>query len=335
MPEPMSPDGPVKVAVTVDDFFQWDGVPFPDGYTAEKVIQSLLKAFERSGLPPVYAFSNTRPVDHDAGLLSLFDEWCEAGNHIGNHTHHHASLNWVDAGTYIADIERAEEVIGSWIDQAPTRYFRYCMDMWGDKPEKTADVQAYLARSGYIPAPVTTWFYDAQFMVPYWRTLATGNEDDRAFVQKAFVETAVSQLRNQVAASRAAIGRDVPHIALVHGTAVAADTYERVLEAYADHGVEFITLEEAMQDAANQIPPPVTTRMFRNFTQKWAEYAGIEVEDAPAPGILGDVAQVSPVEGLGEAEILGPAILKMAESLGAEATLDEFDWHRHPEGADA
>lgn len=335
MGEPLSPDGPIKLAITVDDVYQWSGIPFPDGYSPHTVTRSLLQAFERNGVEQVYAFSNTRPIDEDPGLTGVLDAWCEAGHHIGNHTHYHSSLNWVQPGTYIEDIERSEAVIGDWIDRAPSRYFRYCMDMWGDTPEKTREVQTYLAKAGYTPAPLTYWFYDAQFMTPYMRTLKAGNTDDQAFLQDAFVDTAVSQLRNQVAAARASLGRDPVHIALVHGTAIAGDTYDRVLAAYGELGVEFVTLEEAMRDPANLIPPPVTTRMFRNFTQKWAEHAGVDIPDTPAPAILEKVSATSPIEGMSDAEVLGPAILQMAAALGAEASLDEFDWHRHPAGAQA
>ncbi|TKG68348.1 polysaccharide deacetylase family protein [Prauserella endophytica] len=326
MSERLSPDAPIKLAMSVDDILQFRGLPYPDGYSAHRVVRSLCRSFASHGLPAVYSFSNTSPAEADSDLFRAFDAWCEAGNHVGNHGHYHASLNWVDPKQYIEDIQRSEELIGRWLGQAPTRYFRYCMDMWGDTEAKTNEVQAYLASAGYLPAPVSCWFYDAQFIVPYWRTLVAGDDEARRWVQDKVVESAVSQLKSQCAAARKIHGRDPIHIGLMHGTAVMADTADRILEAYQDLGVEFVTLEEAMADPANAIHPPVTTKMFRNSTQKWAEYAGVDVEGTPPRKLLAEVRAVTPVDGMSEEEVLGTIMLNAAQAFGAQPAFDEFDW---------
>ena len=48
----ISPHGPVKVAVTVDDRFMWRR-SFPPSHSAESVTTSLLQAFSDSGVPEV------------------------------------------------------------------------------------------------------------------------------------------------------------------------------------------------------------------------------------------------------------------------------------------
>jgi hypothetical protein len=66
---------------------------------------------ERHRASDVFAFSNTAPAEDDPELLRVFDHWVEQGHHVANHTHHHASINWVDAETYIGDIgESAAEI---------------------------------------------------------------------------------------------------------------------------------------------------------------------------------------------------------------------------------
>src|SRR5699024_3564755 len=131
----------------------------------------LLRAFDEHQVPGAYLFNNTAPVDDDSGLLKVFDAWCEAGHHIGNHTHHHASLNWVTADQYIRDIDTTEKIVAPWVEQAPDRYFRFAFDMWGDSSEKTGKIQTHLVGLDYKVAPVSYWFYDAQFMVAYNRAL--------------------------------------------------------------------------------------------------------------------------------------------------------------------
>ena len=139
---PISPLGPVKVAITMDDMLMWRGVPVPKNYSSLGIARAMTSALTHHGATDVYAFSNTAPAEDDPELFRVFDHWVAQGHHVANHTHHHASINWVDAATYIGDIERTEEIIGRWASRAPRRYFRYCNDMWGDTAEKQAAVGA-------------------------------------------------------------------------------------------------------------------------------------------------------------------------------------------------
>ncbi|WP_159085846.1 polysaccharide deacetylase family protein [Aeromicrobium chenweiae] len=321
----ISPNGPIKLAVTVDDPFMWKGADFPPDYSPAGVATSMADAFAEHGVPGVYSFASTLPTDDHPEWLEALDSWVERGHHVGAHTHSHSSLNWGPADPYIDDIDRNMGILEPWIAQAPTRYFRYAFDMWGDEQAKTDAVQLHLARRGYVPAPITTWFYDVQFLVSYIRTLVAGDEEGRAWIRKTFASTAVESLRSQAAAARAVFGRDPVHIALIHGTPVAGDCYGDVLAAYAEHGVEFVTLEEAMADPANQIVAPTVTRFFRNSTQKWAEYAGIDVENTP-PQVLHQVREICLIEGMDENAVLGPALVAAAESVGATFVPTDLDW---------
>ena len=143
---PISPIGPVRIAVTIDDMLLFRGVPMPPRYTPQGNARAIAAALKSYGVADVYAFSNTAPAEDDPELLKVFDFWVEHGHHVANHTHHHASINWLDAASYVEDIERAEQFIGQWLARAPKRYFRFCMDMWGDTLEKRDAVKGYLQR---------------------------------------------------------------------------------------------------------------------------------------------------------------------------------------------
>jgi len=82
-------------------------------------------------------------------MRKIFDHWAENGHRIGNHTHYHANLNWVDERRYIQNIERTAELIEPWIDEAPIKCFRYAMDNWGNTAAKYDGVQNYLATNSY------------------------------------------------------------------------------------------------------------------------------------------------------------------------------------------
>jgi peptidoglycan/xylan/chitin deacetylase (PgdA/CDA1 family) len=323
MVQPLSVYGPVKMAITVDDLFLWPDVAHQNGFTPGSCSASLIRAFAANGLSDVYAFSASFALDKDPGLRSVLDEWCAAGHHVGGHTHFHTSLNWLDAKRYIQDIDQSHELIEPWVAKAPSRYFRFAMDMLGDTRSKTDEVLTHLAQTGFMHAPISYWFYDTQFVFPYDRAMRLGSSQDAAWLRDKFVETAVSCLRSQVAASERNLGRCPIHISLIHNSAIAADTYDRVLEAYAEAGVEFVTLEEAMRDPANLIVAPGANPHFRNLTQRWAEVLGVEVEGTP-PRVLNELDAIAPIDGWDSESLFNKALAGMARATGARPVLADL-----------
>ena len=140
---PISPLGPVKLAITMDDMLLWRGVPVPKNYTSLGITRAMTQALARHRATDTFAFSNTAPAEDDPELLRVFDHWVEQGHHIANHTHHHPSINWVDAQTYIGDIERTEEIVAALTGKSMRPYFR---PPYGDYD---ASVNADIARLGF------------------------------------------------------------------------------------------------------------------------------------------------------------------------------------------
>jgi len=317
-------DEPVKLAVTVDDLFQWRNVPFPNGYDARRCSRALTDAFADHGVREVYAFSCTHPTDDDPSLLEVLDSWCAAGHHVGSHTHMHCSCNWLPADAYLADVDRGDEVLEPWLERSPTRYFRHAFVHAGDTSDKVIQLSAGLARRGFRVAPITSWFYDVQFMVPYVRAVNAGDDEAAALVQDRFVAAALSQFRRRVETAKAIFGRVPAQIGLVHGTAIAADAYGRVLEALREDGVQFVTLDEAMQDPVNVVEPHVTRR-FRDHMQKWATAAGVAMEGVPPMDTIEEVRAVCPVEGLMEHDVFAASLGVLPEAMGARMVIDDLD----------
>jgi peptidoglycan/xylan/chitin deacetylase (PgdA/CDA1 family) len=312
----------IKLAVTVDDLFQWKGTPELPSYEFTTITRRMTTAFASHGIREIYAFSNTAPTENTSLLSTVYDHWSEEGHYVGNHTHAHASLNWLTPEVYIGDIEKTEALISKWSDIAPTRYFRFCMDMWGDTPEKRGEVTDYLAQAGYEAAPISLWFYDAQFSFAYLRALLTDDTTAIKWLREKYVETAVKQCRVQAAAAKLMFRRDPIHIWLIHGTAIASDCLQAILDAFADAGVEFVSLEEAMCDPMNQ-QQPIVTPAFRNQVQKWAEAKGVVIEDCP-PAILAELDSVAPIPGMSEVEIMEGMGKFLAQEFGIETDNLEF-----------
>lgn len=313
---PISPLGPVKVAVTVDDMLLFRGSPLPPGYDLMGNARAFTRALAGHGVAGVYAFSNTSPVEADRDVLNVFDHWCERGHHIANHTHHHVSLYWVDARAYVGDIERAAEIIEPWISRAPRRCFRYCMDMWGDTQEKLDAVKAYLDGAGYTPVPISVGFHDMHYLAPYWRTLKAGDTEGARWLRQVYVDNAVHDLRKHAANARAVFGRDPVHIWLIHGTPIAADCLPEILDRFAAAGVEFVSVEEALADPMNARIPPRISPEFLHQVEKWALALGVPVDDRPSR-ILQEIEKMHPAPGESDREIFQRLTSVMPERLGA------------------
>ncbi|RZL77585.1 MAG: polysaccharide deacetylase [Rhodococcus sp. (in: high G+C Gram-positive bacteria)] len=312
----ISPLGPVKVAITIDDFVLWDGTPLPEGSSALDVTGDVARALTESGQHGVYGFSHTYGISKDPKNLACWEAWVEAGHHLGNHTHQHAPLRWMSADDFCRDIDEAERLIGHLVEAAPERYFRYPMDMSSGSEAKRGRVEAYLHDNGYRNAPITCWFGDFVFIVPFQRALISGDVEAQARLEDLHVQGAIEGLEKHAATARTMFGADIPYIWLTHGTPLAARTIGRIVEQYKARGVEFITLEEAMRHPANFGMPPVHDA-FANHLQRYAIAAGIDKSDL-SEELFGEVLFKCPINGMDTLQFYDEKILKpIADRVGS------------------
>jgi len=313
----------LKVAITIDDLFLWKGVPWADGYTPASVAKELIGAFVRQGLRGVHAFTATAPAAADPKLFDIFDDWVGAGHHVGNHTHFHSNLNWVSPQGYIRDIELGERDVDRWLSTSSVKYFRYGQDGWGNTREKYDEVQAYLKRNAYQAAPISAWFYDTEFIAPHLRCIKCGDAEALEVVQDAYVETAVQQLRNHARLAAATAGRTPPLIFLMHATPLAQDCAERLVERLAASGVQFVSLDAAMQDPFNSDDPGLITNKFYNKTQKWGANKNLYLEECP-PSILERLDSIHPQSGPSTQQMMTSIFEPIAREVGGTYTVKQY-----------
>lgn len=311
-PLPVSPLGRLKIAITIDDMLLLRGVPMAPRHSVPSNIRAIISALKSHGVAGVYQFSNTAPIEDDANLLEVFDTWVESGHHVANHTHNHPPLNWLDADTYARDIEEAEKYLGRYINQAPRRCFRFCMDLWGDTACKCGAILDRLEDMGYTPVPVSIGFHDIRWNAAYCRVLKRGSPEEAAQIRRAYVASALHELRVHAANARAVFGSDPIHIWLIHGTSIAADCLEEILDCFRAAAVDFVSLDDAMGDPMNAEVPPRISPEFIFQVEKWALSLGVPVSD-PIPSILDDIEKLHPAPGEMQAEIT----LRMREHIAS------------------
>jgi hypothetical protein len=172
---------------------------------------------------------------------------------------------------------------------------------------------------GYTPVPVSIGFHDARWMAAYWRTVKHDDKEGLAFMRKAYIDSAMHQLRLHAANARAVFGRDPLHIWLIHGTPIAGDCLSEILERFEEAGVEFVSLERAMEDPMNAVEPPRISPEFVHQVEKWALVHGIPVDDRH-PHIIDEVEKLNPAPGESSADIWNKMTALMAQRVGAKIT---------------
>lgn len=311
-PLPVSPLGRLKIAITVDDMLLLRGVPMAPAHSVPSNVQAIISALKSHGVSGVYQFSNTAPAEDDPGLLKVFDKWVESGHHVANHTHHHPPINWVDADVYARDIEKAEKYLGRYINHAPRRCFRFCMDLWGDTACKCQAILGRLEQMAYTPIPVSIGFHDIRWNAAYCRVLGRGSAEEAAHLRQAYADSALHELRVHAANARAVFGRDPVHIWLIHGTSIAADCLDSILARFRHAAVDFVSLDEAMSDPMNAKVPPRVSPEFIFQVEKWALALGVPVNDRH-PLILEEIEKLHPLPG----EMQVDVTLRMREYIAA------------------
>lgn len=298
---PISPLGRIKVAVTFDDLLLMRGYETPEGVSHLDKAKRMMAALQRHNIKGVYQFSNTAPLQDDPTLRNVFDAWVENGHHVGNHTHHHSSLNWMSADQYAADIDMSEKLIRPYLSSAPRRTFRFCMDMWGNTECKCREILRHLKMRGYEPIPVSIGFHDIRWNAAHVRITRHGSPQDVHELRRGYVESAVREMRIHAANARAVFGRDPSYIWLIHGTAIAAECLGDILDRFAQAGVDFVSLGEAMLDSVNNTIPDRISPEFIFQIEKWALAKGVPVYDLH-PKVLEEIETFYPVPGGSGAE---------------------------------
>jgi hypothetical protein len=164
-----------------------------------------------------------------------------------------------------------------------------------------------------------------QLRVVFRQALRLAQKNSRVVeeVETLFVNEWMAPLTSQAEAARDAMGRDVTHVALVHGIPLADATMGRVCQRMGEAGVEFVSLEEAMRDPCNAIAPPLSERRFRNLTQKWCAVTGTPLDNMPPP-MLARLESILPTPGMDAATVFESCFTELGAGVGGEPVLSDF-----------
>jgi peptidoglycan/xylan/chitin deacetylase (PgdA/CDA1 family) len=250
------PPGVIEVAVTVDDLPR-HGQDIP-GVSRLEIHKELLQVLKRHHVPGVYGFVVgsellTNPEDMDA-----LKAWLQAGYPLGNHTYTHADAAKVSPEDFLASVVANESVLASLMgeDKAKTwKVLRYPYLHEGADLQGRALIRQVLAARGYRIAEVTVDFEDWAWNNPYARCLAKGSSRAVEVLADSYLDAALAHLRWSDDTARRLFGGPIRHILLLHVGAFDAHMAEKLLTAYEEAGVKWVTLDAALENAIYREEP--------------------------------------------------------------------------------
>jgi peptidoglycan-N-acetylglucosamine deacetylase len=255
--------GVIEVAVTVDDLPR-HGQDIP-GLSRLAIHQQLLKALKHHQVPGVYGFvvgSELLTNPEDAGALKA---WLEAGYPLGNHTYTHADAAKVSVEDFLAAVVANEPVLSGLMGEAQTKTWkvlRYPYLHEGADLQGRAQIRQVLAPRGYRFAEVTVDFEDWAWNNPYARCLAKGSPKAVEVLEASYLDAGLAALHWSDDTARRLFGGPIRHVLLLHVGAFDAHMADKLLTAYEEAGVKWVTLDKALEDTVYRDEPrePRTVR---------------------------------------------------------------------------
>lgn len=277
------------MAVTIDDLPYVNSAQLEYLRSARRATDDILRAL-KSHRAPAVGFVNEGKL-HAAGeaeaRTALLKQWVDAGMTLGNHTYSHADFNALTAEQFQDEIVKGEAVTRKLMEsRKPYQlYFRHPMTRTGDTKEKKEAVEKFLAERGYRVAPHTIENSDFVFNVPYARARLDKDEALAKRLREAYLDytVAVTEFAERVAPQ--IFGRDIPQTLLIHTNDITADCLDEMLKRFEARGYRFITLDEAMADAAYRTKDTVVAKGGPTWLWRWMKSLGMSVsfKDDPEP----------------------------------------------------
>jgi len=249
-----------SVALTFDDL---PAAGTTDPVTIKAVNQSILSALHKHGVPAI-GFVNTSklssqgPSGPDASALQ---EWLRQGKGLGNHTFSHTDFNTVSVEVFEKDILAGEVPLSSLLARAGQRleYFRFPFNHTGDTKEKHDAMAAFLTQHQYRVAPCTIDNSDFVFNRAYAIALSRKDEQALARIRSEYLAYTSAEIDYYSQLHKQVLGREIPHVMLLHVNRLNADTMEEILRIFKRKGYRFVALNKALSDGAYAIPDTFVT----------------------------------------------------------------------------
>jgi len=273
-----------QVAITIDDLPSGmaDRLPATD-ITA---LTAKLLGTLRDQKIPVVGFVNEKklykPGEVDERIKAL-KMWMDYGFELGNHTYAHSSLNQVGLKAWEEDVIRGETVTSILMTQhkMKLRYFRHPYLDTGRDLQTRREAEGFLTQRGYRIAPITLDGWDWMFAGLYEDAKKRNDGDLQQKIVKEYLTYHDTVFGYEEQESVKLLGYEPKQILLLHASNLEADHIGELMDVLRKRGYRFITLEDALGDAAYSLPDTYVGEEGTGWLDHWAITQGKIPQGAP------------------------------------------------------
>jgi peptidoglycan/xylan/chitin deacetylase (PgdA/CDA1 family) len=288
-PAPASaPPSGRTIAITIDDL---PLAPNADDLaTVKRINEALVGLLARRRVPAI-GFVNEGKLqvtgERDA-RIAVLSSWLDAGLSLGNHTFSHSSLRDIPLPAYEDDVIHGEVITRQLLAQrggSPTLYFRHPYTATGPTAEIKEAFETFLHARGYVIAPFTVENSDYIFNRILIEALKRNDTDEAACTRAAYLDHTDAVITFCEGLARDTFGRDIPQILLIHDSELNAGVLGDLLDRLSARGYSFVSLDEALRDAAYRTPDRYVGRVGPSWLHRWRVGLGLpsRLRDEPDP----------------------------------------------------
>lgn len=236
-----------EISITIDDAPREDGQYFK----GEQRTQTLIRKLKESGVEKATFFIIGNHITAKTQeRVALYDK---AGHTIANHSFFHKSLHQMDASKYVADIEKAHDVLKNYTNFK--KWFRFPMLHEGNTKEKRDYVRTALKRldykSGYVTVDNYDWYMDRLFQ----DALRAKRKVDYAKLEKVYIDVMWEQIQFFENIAQKTLKRSPKHVLLLHENDLTTLYLNKLIERIKKQGWKIISPEDAYTDPIADIEP--------------------------------------------------------------------------------
>ena len=238
--------------------------------------------------------------------LALLREWRDAGLEIGIGTYSHQWFYGTSYDEYVADTVKNEEIVRALLKekgQTP-RYFSYPFLNTGPDVPTKGRFEQFLQERGYRVAKYTVDNDDWIFGKAYDEAAARQDTAAQEQIRAEYLPYMARLFDFYEKLSDEEFGRDIPQILLVTTNRFTAEQFPELVKMLRARGYEFVSMDEALSDAAYQTPDTYTGKTGISWLQRWSITRGGNWREEPHPA--GFMEQYKLHQGNGNLKVVPP-----------------------------
>ncbi len=244
-----------RIAISFDD------APTGDGrlMTGVERTSMLIANLARCGVRGAMFFATSKAIETERDGALRLRRYLRAGHMLANHGHAHLALSATPLSDYLADLDRAVELLNAFDGVAP--FFRHPYLDEGANRAMHHEIDTALARRRLRRGHVTVPTYDFYLQGLLDEALASRGAVELAAVGGVYTGLMMGCVEFYDAIATQVLGRSPTHVLLLHENDLAALFIADLVAALTGRGWELVPAVEAYDDPVFDMDPET---VFRN-----------------------------------------------------------------------